>query len=160
MQKTTMRHDFIKPALLQRRSHGFTLVEMIIVIIIVGIMAVAVMPRFSDQSMFESRGFHDETQALLRYAQKTAVAQRRVVCVALNNNGVALTIDTDTPADGVCNSSPTLPNKPRGGSGLVASVTRFEFTPFGSTNQSANINISIAGSSDIRVDAVTGYIYD
>lgn len=153
-------HNVIKPVFLLQRAQGFTLMEMIVVIIIVGIMAVAVMPRFSDLSVFESRGFHDETQALLRYAQKTAIAQHRVVCVGLNNTGVTLTIDTDTPADGGCNSSPTLPNKPRGGKGLVASVAAFEFTPLGSTNQPADIGINIAGSTGINIDAVTGYIYD
>lgn len=160
IHKKRAMHDVIKSAFIPQRVHGFTLMEMIVVIIIISIMAVVAMPRFSELSVFESRGFHDETQALLRYAQKIAIAQRHVVCVGLNNTGVTLTIDTDIPADGGCDGSPTLPNKPRGGKGLTGSVTAFEFMPSGSTNQAANISISIAGSTGINIDAVTGYIYD
>lgn len=141
-------------------STGFTLIELIMVMIIIGILAITVIPRFADQSAFESRGFHDETMSLLRYAQKTAIAQRRTVCVSLNAAGVALTIDTDTPADGICNAPPTLPNTPRGGSGLAGSVASFQFTPLGSTNQAANVAITIAGSTGITVEADTGYVHD
>ncbi len=139
---------------------GFTFVELVVVMVIVGVLAVAVLPRFADQSAFESRGFHDETLSLLRYAQKAAIAQRRTVCVLLNGNGVTLSIDTDSPADGVCNVALTLPNAPRGGSGLAGSTVSFQFTPLGSTNQAANISITIAGSTGITVEASTGYVHE
>lgn len=150
----------IKTMIAPNHSTGFTLIELIMVMVIVGILAVAVLPRFADQSIFESRGFHDETLSLLRYAQKTAIAQRRTVCVSLNTTGVALTIDTDTPADGICNTTPTMPNTPKGGIGLTASIAAFQYTPLGSTNQSSNISISIAGSTPITVEAATGYVHE
>ncbi|MGZ4956143.1 MAG: GspH/FimT family pseudopilin [Methylobacter sp.] len=140
--------------------HGFTLIELIVVIIIIGILAVSVLPRFADQSTFAARGFHDETLSLLRYAQKIAIAQRRTVCVALNAAGVTMTIDTNTPADGICNTSPVLPNTPRGGSGLAGSVTAFQFTSLGNTNQAANVTITIANSTNITVEAATGYVHE
>ncbi|HZW22007.1 type II secretion system protein, partial [Noviherbaspirillum sp.] len=64
------------------RRGGFTLTELIVTLVILGILAIAIVPRFLDRSTFDSRGFHDETLAILRYAQKTAIAQRRNVCVA------------------------------------------------------------------------------
>lgn len=142
------------------RSAGFTLIELVTVMILVGILSIAVLPRFTEKSAFESRGFHDETLSLLRYAQKTAIAQRRTVCVALNASGAALTIDTNTPADGICDTPLTLPNTPRGGSGLTGSVASFQFTPLGSTDQAANIIISIAGSTNVTVEGATGYVHD
>ena len=150
----------IKKMLISHNA-GFTLIELIAMMIIIGILAIAVLPRFADQSVFVSRGFHDETLSLLRYAQKTAIAQRRTVCISLNATGVTMTIDTDTPADGICNTSPTLPNIPRGGSGLAAgSVAAFQFTPLGSTDQTTNVAITIAGSTGITVEAATGYVHD
>lgn len=139
-------------------QHGFTLIELIMVMLLIGVLAVFVVPRLNT-SDFESRGFHDETLALLRYAQKIAIAQRRTVCVALNSGGVALSIDTDTPPDNICNTGPalSLPSVPRGGSGLTGSVPSFEFTPLGSTP--AQISISIAGSAGITVEAGTGYVH-
>lgn len=139
---------------------GFTLIELIMIMVIVSILAVAVLPRFTEQSAFASRGFHDETLSLLRYAQKTAIAQRRTVCVTLNATGITLTIDTDTPADGVCNTTPTMPNTPKGGTGLSGSVGAFQYTPLGSTNQANNVNIAIAGSTGITVEAATGYVHE
>lgn len=144
-------------------SHGFTLIELVMVILILGLLAVFIAPRI-DPRDYEARGFYDETLALLRYAQKTAIAQRRTVCVALNVGGVALTIDQNTPPDLICDGPPTLPNPPRGGSGLTATVAgggaigTFQFTPLGSTNQVGNVTISMPDSANITVDAETGYV--
>jgi MSHA pilin protein MshC len=52
---------------------GYTLVELIIVISVVGILAATLGPRFFTQSVFSQRGFADELAAALRYTQKTAV---------------------------------------------------------------------------------------
>ena len=54
-------------------QHGFTLIELIMVMVIVGILAVFVVPRFFDANVFQSRGFADQVQATLRYAQKEAI---------------------------------------------------------------------------------------
>ena len=66
-------------------AHGFTLVELIIVIVLLGVLAVVAAPRIFNNTDFYARGFHDETMALLRYAQKTAIAQRRTVCLAISS---------------------------------------------------------------------------
>ena len=146
------------PPLLQCCQAGFTLIELIMVILVIGIMAVVVLPRFADRSDFQTRGFQDETRSLLRYAQKTAVAQRRNVCVTLNGTGVSLTIDSSAPADGTCDIALVPPSTPIGGTGLVPSVTPFRFQPLGDTDQAANITATIAGTT-VTVDSRTGYVY-
>jgi len=78
----------------------------------------------------------------------------------LNATGVTLTMDTNSPPDGTCNGALALPNTPRGGSGLTASVASFQYTGLGSTNQSAPVAITIANSTGITVDATTGYVHD
>jgi MSHA pilin protein MshC len=148
------------------RQQGFTLIELIMVMVMVGVLAVFVAPKLNT-SDFEARGFHDETLALLRYAQKTAVAQRRTVCVNLIASGVTANIFAANPATGTCAAAPTLapPNSPRGGTGLEgrvnnAVVTGFLFTPLGITDQVGNVIIAIAGSTAITVETSTGYVHE
>ena len=146
-----------------KRPAGFTLVELVMVIVIAGILAAVVAPRFFDASIFQSRGFADQVQATLRYAQKEAIAQRRYVCVAFTANSVSLTIG----ATAACGSN--LP--PLSGSGPTYSVTAnpasinftavpagFYFNALGvpSTGQTIFIN---GATNSIVVEAQTGYVH-
>ncbi len=148
------------------KTTGFTMIELIVVMIIVGIMAVTVLPRMSLLGGFESVGFRDQTVATLRYAQKTALAQRRIVCVAIASTGLTLTMDTDTPPNGVCEGigSLTPPFTPRPGTGLsgkdssAVAMTSFNFNTIGGTNQTGTLTLSITGADNILVDAETGYV--
>jgi MSHA pilin protein MshC len=144
---------------------GFTLIELLMVMVMMGVLAVVAAPRIFNIGDFAARGFHDETLSLLRYAQKTAVVQRRSVCIQVNDPGITLTMDTKATPDGVCNGPVNLPNTPRGGSGLSASttsgaVTNFKFNSLGATDQTGAITLSITNSTAITVEADTGYVHD
>ena len=58
---------------------GFTLVELVVVIPIMGILAAVAAPRFANGDIFETRGDAGLLASTIRYAQKTAIAQRRNV---------------------------------------------------------------------------------
>ena len=156
-------HSMRGPCSLPRGVGGFTLVELVVILIVIGVLAVAALPRFADQTVFEARGFHDETLSLLRYAQKAAIAQRRTVCVALNPTGVTMTMVSAAGSTDCTATTPlALPAPPRGGAGLspkTGSPASFRFLGSGATDQSNNVGIAISGSDDITVVAATGYVY-
>ncbi len=95
-----------------RQQCGFTLIELIMVMIILSVLAVFAAPKIFNSVDFYARGFHDETLSILRYAQKAAVAQRRTVCVSLSlpePATVKLSIASE-PAPGGCDISLTGPS--------------------------------------------------
>lgn len=53
---------------------GFTLIELITCIIVLGLLAALAGPRFFDTQPFNQRGYVDELSAALRYAEGVAVA--------------------------------------------------------------------------------------
>jgi MSHA pilin protein MshC len=66
-----------------RRRGGYTLVELIVILSIAGIIAAVAIPRFMGTGTFESRGYYDQVEAVVRFAQRTAIAQRRLVYVVV-----------------------------------------------------------------------------
>lgn len=147
---------------------GFTLIELVMTMIVVGILAVVILPKFFDNSVFESRGFHDETLAVLRYAQKAAVAQRHTVCVTFTTTpvSVVLTMASLSPPSTVCDMNLTGPTggapyqitAPSGVS-YAATPASFYFTALGQANSGQTLQIAGVAKT-ITVEAETGYVYE
>jgi MSHA pilin protein MshC len=53
---------------------GFTLVELVLVIVLLSIMSAVALPRFFERSAFQDRAVYDDIANTLRFAQKMAVA--------------------------------------------------------------------------------------
>lgn len=150
---------------------GFTFVELISVVLIVGVLAVAVIPRLADRSVFDTRGFRDQTVSMLRYAQKLAVAQRTHVFVNVHaaSNTVCLTYGAANPT---CASGPGVidvlnpANQERYSSTAPAGVSlssslAFSFSPLGKPSPDAQVSFNISGSGmtyAIVVERETGYV--
>jgi prepilin-type N-terminal cleavage/methylation domain-containing protein len=65
------------------RPWGFSLIELVVVIVIAAILAALAIPRFTD-SESKATWFHEQVKAGVRYAQRQAVAQRRCVFVSVS----------------------------------------------------------------------------
>lgn len=158
-----------------RVSRGFTLVELVMVIIILGVLAVFAAPRMFDKNDAYARGFHDETLGYLRYAQKTAIAQRRTVCVAFGgSNSITLTIAAN-PATFDCSTAGSL-SGPKGAAPVVltaqpgvaytAPPTSFNFnglgqpiTSLGAAQATQTLQVASVDRA-ITIEAVTGYVHE
>lgn len=144
-------------------QRGFTLVELIMAMVIIGVLAAVVAPRFFDNNVFQSRGFGDQVQAALRYAQKVAVAQHRFVCVAFTSNSMTLTIGTTTACGTPLAAPDGTPsyvlNAPA--SVVFSSVPAgFNFNALGVPSIAATQTINIAGVvNGILIEAETGYVH-
>ena len=73
-----------------RLPRGFTIVELVAVMVVMGILAAFAAPRFFERKGFDARSFTDQTRGMLQYGQKLAIAQGRAVFVRLNGSSVAL----------------------------------------------------------------------
>lgn len=155
--------------LVVNRMSGFTIVELVIIIVIMGILAAMAAPRFFDRNVFDSRGFYDQVITTLRYAQKAAIAQHRFVCVAFTANSVTLTTGVTAACDtnligpvgsvspppcaqdtySVCNSNASF----------TATPAPFNFDALGSPTP-APPPFTVSGYPvSITVEAETGYVH-
>jgi len=133
-----------------KEQKGFTLVELIAVLVIVGILAVAAVPRFFDSNVFQARGAADQVTAALRYGQKVAIAQRGLVSVNIttansSNCGAAL-----SGGNVNCVISNSVPAP-----GLPKTVT---FNALGQTSTKLADSITV-GTTIINIEAETGYVH-
>ena len=101
-----------KPTLaLRSSSSGFTMVELVVVMILVGILAVVAMPKMAGVNFYNTVGFADRVMTSIRYAQKQAIAKRRNVCVSINAAGslVSFTFASAAGSAAPCDSNLTGP---------------------------------------------------
>jgi MSHA pilin protein MshC len=157
-----------------KRAAGFTMVELIVVMILVGIVAAVAAPRLMGGNFLTAVSLRDQIQAALRSAQKTAVARRRVVCAVQPNDYSPPAFSIAREA-GAASCTIAIPNAiDISGLGSTPLRTFNEnlptsvfFQPDGSiTSDMAGIN-PVSGTINfsyetatytIRLDGVTGYV--
>jgi MSHA pilin protein MshC len=77
-----------------RRAAGFTIVELVVVMILVGVLAALGIPRLVGDKTNEAAVFGDQVVSGLRRAQKIAMGHRRVVCATVGPQAVVLRLNT------------------------------------------------------------------
>jgi MSHA pilin protein MshC len=152
------------------KSWGFTQVELVVVLVLVGILSAVAYPRFMGRGAFDTRGFHDEVITAIQFARQQAVAQRRQTCVTVAAAGVAITRAL-APAPGVCGATPLL-NPATGaayaiappagvalaGVGATALPLALTFDPLGQPNVGAVLSVTGDGVRCVSIAAGTGYV--
>jgi MSHA pilin protein MshC len=152
------------PVVRSGRFRGFTIVEMIVTIAILGLLAAVLGPRFSGRDAFASRGFHDEAQSVVRYAQKTAIAWRRpvFVCVTATVVSAASAAGCSAPLTHPATGAALTATAPPG---VTLAPVSFSFDGAGRPSPNAQVTIAFASTiagdpaRRIVVEAETGYVH-
>lgn len=97
---------------------GFTVVELIVIIVLIGIVSTIAVNRFFDRSSFDVDAWNEQARATVRYGQKAAIAQNRDVFVLLTPNRIALCFENNS----ACPAASQVPAP--GGANNASAATR------------------------------------
>lgn len=155
---------------LPKRSGGFTLPELVVTLVVLGILAAVIIPRFAKKSDFDVFGYAEQTREALRFAQKSAIAKRRLVCVAIASNTISIQFASAFGASS-CNTALINPatgkayglaSQDAAPSGVSINALSFNFDALGHPGFAANQTLTVTGGSateSIVIEAETGYVH-
>ena len=158
-----------EPHRARHRQRGFTLAELIAVLLLAGILAATVVPKMQGALSYRDDGWHDQLVAALHYAHKSAVSHRRLVCATLAAGGLTLTVASPNPA-AACNAAlpgldgQALAADSKGGAAAsISPAGPLYFQPSGRVTVAAGVSaatrtISINGQAAIVVVGETGHV--
>ena len=151
-------------------ERGFTLPELIAVLLLIGILSATAMPKLQGALSFRDDGWRDQIVASLHYAHKVAISHRRLVCASVGPGGVTLGIAGSNPATSCSASLPGLDgqalaaNSKGGAAASVSPAGTLYFQPSGRVStdgagsSAANRSITIAGQTPIVLVGETGHV--
>ena len=149
-----------------RSSSGFTLTELVIIIVIIGALAVFAAPRLNIGG-FDDYTFRQEVVNALRYAQKTATASRCPVRVEVGAAEVSVLYDAGGDPDACGDGDEALGHPSRAGSlviqarrdaAIIGGTGTIRFDSRGDFAADSDRVIEFQGGRTARVVARTGYV--
>lgn len=145
---------------MHRAAAGFTLTELVVVIIIATILAAFAISRINVAS-FDTEGFANRAAAMVRYAQKLAISQRRTVFVVTTvgpPSNIKLCYTDATCATPVHEPPGTNAFAHDAPSGVSLPATSFSFSALGRPSAGTTITVTGDGAKTITIAAETGYV--
>lgn len=139
-----------------RSSRGFTLIEMVVVLVIAAILTAFAVSQINFRDI-DAAWFEDQVRSGVRYAQRTAVAQRRPVFVLVEAGPRLALCYADpcgTRVTDVSTGSNFVLDAPAGVA-LSISVSPLSFNGLGQPSSAATLNV---GGRTITVNAESGYV--
>lgn len=151
-----------------RSQQGFTLTELVLALVILGLLAGVAAPRFFEGRMFDERLARDEVAAALRYGQKLALATTCEVRVRVTTSSwtleqrascssgsfVQAVFHPGTGSPGYTGSMPT-------GVSLASTISPLHFDARGRATNAAGVVSDAAftiGSRSLDVVGATGLV--
>ncbi|HEX6364186.1 MAG TPA: prepilin-type N-terminal cleavage/methylation domain-containing protein [Albitalea sp.] len=155
------------------RTGGFTLPELTAVLLLAAILATVALPRMLDRGGFAARGAADFIASSMRYAQKSAIAMRRNVCVTVGTERLAISVAADAGSAQPCAAALADPatgwpfdSRPYDGGATVATPATLVFDALGRPLASpgvalaAPLALTVNGhAAPIRLEPETGYVH-
>jgi MSHA pilin protein MshC len=149
---------------MRQHTAGFTMVELVVMLLVMGVMAAIAIPRFSDRNGINEMGFRDQLAAMLRQARKTASMRQNDVCVVINP--VLATASAVFTTNAVCDTSRPVPEP--GGSQpfaidipngvTVGGALQLRFAPDGRPVPDLTRVVTV-GNRSVTVSQETGLVY-
>jgi len=138
------------------------MVELVVVMVVTTVLAAVAVPRFMGRTGFDVRGYSDQAQGAVRYAQKTAVGKRRNVFVAIAAGSASVCYDAGcaTPVTDPVSGNPLVATAP-GGVTLGPAAT-FSFNGLGQPSIAADLTITVSAAGEVprsfTIRRETGYV--
>lgn len=153
------------------RARGFTIIELITVLVIVGALAIFVAPRLNPEG-FDRYGFRKEVLSAARYAQKTAMASGCDVQFAVDPGTDTISLNYRAGGDdtscGPGGFGKPVQSPSSGGNFSITAPdgvtitggSSFYYDGFGDPVPSTGTTVVLTPGPDIEIEAETGYAHD
>jgi MSHA pilin protein MshC len=162
--------------LLVNENNGFTLIELIVVIMMLSILAVTVVPKFLSSKGFEEYTYRDELITKLRAIQLRTMQQtNNSKCQLIQVNASSIGLLATTPSATTCEASQlgesttvTIDSNHTVSFTISDGLSNFSFSPLGrpeatgcgNTTTPCEITVTVVGESSLTIKINSeGYIY-